>query len=160
MSVTFKNTGNVAIDNSDFKQPLYIKVKQPTAILSADSFNTSCTTLALELNKKLIFNNSEYISVADVFLNPGDSFSIRLILSEYNNNVLQIDYKIKDILKLKEVVSVIYIRIGDKEVIIAFIAAILLFIIFYVVTKILYKRKRVIKSKIGSKNPNKSDDEI
>lgn len=103
VSIKFINTGNLAIDNTDFKKPLLIKTNEPSTILATNSYQASNTELGIELQKKLSVKNPSIVSISDVFLNPGDYFYISLIISEYNNKPFELDYRIKDIIKLKNI---------------------------------------------------------
>lgn len=102
MTFKFTNTGNQAIDNSDFKKPLLIKTKDKANILAVNFFEATTTDLAIELSKKLKVDGLGNAYLKDVFLNPKDSFSVSLIISDLGDKPLEFDYRIKDISRLHD----------------------------------------------------------
>lgn len=80
-NITILNSGDLAVENADFKDQFVISFKDSEMILNANISKFSNTSLLEEV----LSNSStkgENLVITDFFLNPGESFSISIITNQ------------------------------------------------------------------------------
>lgn len=76
--VKFVNDGNVPIAAADFERPLKLQFKDGSNIISAEKAQVTPENLNPSINI-----NGQAITVEPVMLNAGDSFAVRILMSQY-----------------------------------------------------------------------------
>lgn len=79
--ISLINTGNVPILESDFNRPISIVFDENAKILSAEISEENPKKLDAEIE----FDDNN-IKLAPILLNPGDSVTIKSLISEYNKD--------------------------------------------------------------------------
>ena len=87
--ISIQNSGNLAIDNTDFKQDFVIEFSGCGGILSCRLSKSTNSSIAEEVVSNARFENEKLI-ISDFFLNPGESFSLLVIT---NGAASRVDYQ-------------------------------------------------------------------
>lgn len=77
-SITILNSGDYEIDNEDFKKEFSIDFPDCGRIVNAQVMKWSNHDVLDEVLSKSAFNGTEFV-ISDLFLNPGESFTISII---------------------------------------------------------------------------------
>lgn len=76
----FVNSGNVPITSNDFEKALSIEFSGQVDVLTAEVTETLPSNLKTEISFE-----EDIISVAPLLLNSGDTFTIKILLNEFDN---------------------------------------------------------------------------
>jgi hypothetical protein len=89
------NDGTVPISAADFERPISLKFSGDSSILSAEPINASPSNLTpgTSVDKSIV-------SIKPVLMNPGDSFTMKLLLSQYKGS-FNVDARILGIRELR-----------------------------------------------------------
>ena len=101
--IKIKNTGNIPILESEYQKPIVIKFGKKTRILSTEIIETSPDDIDLKL--KQISNSKTQLE--PTLLNERDSFTIKFILTEFENDI-RFQSRIVGINKIKEITESTY----------------------------------------------------
>lgn len=88
LMVRFCNTGNLPITTGDYERLVSLNFKKSERILSAEVSETTPPNLFAKLR-----TTNQSIELDPILLNPGDSISIKILISEYQNE-FEIDGRI------------------------------------------------------------------
>lgn len=116
--VKFTNSGNQPIRSDDYERPLNLSVEAPARVLTAQVAETNPSKLrpdllpdgaggwCSEIPPELALDSEmRTLLLRSVLLNPGDSFTIKMLVSRFRPRRLKIDGRIvgvKDIVMAKE----------------------------------------------------------
>lgn len=116
--VKFTNSGNQPIRSNDYERPLSLSVEDPARVLTVQVAETNPSNLlpdllpngaggwCSELPPELALESElRTVPLKSVLLNPGDSFTIKMLVSRFTPGRLKIDGRIvgvKDIVMAKE----------------------------------------------------------
>lgn len=77
------NSGTVPIVRSDFETPINIEFAEKGKVLEADVINVSPKNLAVDIK-----NSKSGVSIQPLLLNPGDSITVKILLTNYTDAVI------------------------------------------------------------------------
>jgi hypothetical protein len=97
VEINFSNTGNVPITTSDYERPLKVCYGDAASILTAEISNVEPSNLCATIT-----SDTNSYTISPVLLNPKDSISVRVLLSDYDRN-FTIDTRIIGIFKVQPV---------------------------------------------------------
>jgi hypothetical protein len=93
------NTGNVSIKSGDYERPLNLNFDENAQILAAEVIETNPNNIEVSANIE-----ERDVFISPTLLNKGDSFTIKILVNQFNNKIL-IDSRIVGVKEIQKIVE-------------------------------------------------------
>lgn len=93
------NTGNVSIKSGDYERPLNLNFDENAQILAAEVIETNPNNIEVSANIE-----EREVFISPTLLNKGDSFTIKILVNQFNNQIL-IDGRIVGVKEIQKIVE-------------------------------------------------------